>query len=123
MFVALFAALRLRIITICFFSEFSKLLTDSINHWLSNFGLNFNFNDWLMRFPDLKKSRFKDFVLLAILHAAIYTIWINRNSCIFSMTCSSIRFCVAQIEDIGRLSLYGKSAKSLANKELCRKIV
>lgn len=80
-----------------FFAQLVNQICSLLGDWIP-----WDFNNWLHWFHLLKLSKFKDFVYIAILQAAIYMVWMNRNSCIFAHTCFSVRYCVDQINSIVR---------------------
>ncbi|XP_060972533.1 uncharacterized protein LOC133038408 [Cannabis sativa] len=84
---------------------FSKQVVYEIFSWLGFQAWNLQFTSW-RTFLSITDSRFKDKVVVMLLAAVVYYIWLNRNKCTHDNSSYTIGHIVKEIKRIVKYRLY-----------------
>lgn len=104
---------------------FSQTILQRVNNWLGGNFIIPGLSQWLSGLEQINCSRFVNALKLVTAPALVYTVWINRNTCVFSSYSHSINWCFLQIQLVtkSRMSLYRKRIKTDSDREFYNRII
>ncbi|KAF4382102.1 hypothetical protein F8388_001247 [Cannabis sativa] len=74
---------------------FTRKLNGEINNWCGQFEWPVDLNRWFSKTASNLQEKIIDTVILATL----YTVWTNRNKCVFEMSCKSVSILSKEIKE------------------------